>query len=208
MFYVLGLGNPGEEYDNTRHNTGRIILSGLIKKYEFSEVEFDKKYNAMVSEGKIGKEKVSALMPETFMNKSGETVGKIKDWKSKVVGKGKDKRIEISNLIVIHDDLDIPFGKFKVSFNKSSGGHKGVESIIKAIKTEAFIRIRVGICPVTPNGKMKKPSGDKIIGDFILAKFKPAESDTMKKVATMGAEAIAMVIEEGKDKAMGKYNSL
>ena len=214
MFYIIGLGNPGEEYDNTRHNTGRIVLSALIKKYELSESQFDKKYNALVSEGKIGKEKVAVLMPETFMNKSGETARAIKDLKSKVVGKGKEKRTEISNLVVIHDDLDIPFGKFKVSFNKSSGGHKGVESIIKTVKTEAFVRIRVGICPAPAKasaGKpviLKKPQGEKAIGDFILAKFKPAESDVMKKVAKDGAEAIAMVIEEGKDKAMGKYNSL
>src|SRR3989344_8615832 len=150
MFYIIGLGNPGEEYDNPRHNTGRIVLSALIKKYELSESQFDKKYNALVSEGKIGKEKVAVLMPETFMNKSGETARAIKDLKSKVVGKGKEKRTEISNLVVIHDDLDIPFGKFKVSFNKSSGGHKGVESIIKTVKTEAFVRIRVGICPSSP----------------------------------------------------------
>lgn len=208
MYYIIGLGNPGSEYDMTRHNTGRIVLSAFLKKNDFPEPEFDKKSNALISEGKIGEEKVTAIMPETFMNKSGETVKKIQELRFKIQGKGKEKRMEVTNLIVIHDDLDIPFGKFKISFNKSSGGHKGVESIIRVVKTEAFIRIRVGICPVTPNGKLKKPSGDKIIGDFILAKFKPAEVDVMKKVAKLGAEAIAMIAEEGKDKAMGKFNSL
>lgn len=208
MFYVIGLGNPGFEYENTRHNTGRMALNDFLKNDGFSDVEFDKKYNALVSEGKSGKEKVAILMPETFMNKSGDTVRKIKDLKSKAIGKGKDKRIEIPNLVVIHDDLDIPFGKFKISFNKSSGGHKGVESIIKTVKTEGFIRIRVGICPVTPNGKLKKPSGDKIIGDFILAKFKPAEMEVMKKVSKNVSEALAMIIDEGKEMTMGKFNSL
>lgn len=207
MFYIFGLGNPGSEYENTRHNTGRIILSTFLKKFGFPVAEVDKKFNALISEGKAGKEKTLVVMPETFMNKSGEAIGKIKDLKFKVVGKGKDKKKEIANLIVIHDDLDIPFGKFKISFNKSSGGHKGVESIIKAVKTEAFIRIRVGICPVTPNGKLKKPSGDKIIGDFILAKFKPAEQETMKKVSKNASEAIATIIEEGVGKAMGEWNS-
>lgn len=213
MYYIVGLGNPGSEYDGTRHNTGRIVLAAFLKSNDFPETELDKKLNALSSEGKIGKEKVSAIMPETFMNKSGEAVGKIRDWKSKTVGKGKDKRVEIANLIVIHDDLDIPFGKFKISFNKSSGGHKGVESIIKAVKTEAFIRIRVGICPASAKataGKpvtLKKPQGEKAVGDFILAKFKPAEWDVMKKVSKNAAEAIAMIVEEGKDKAMGKWNS-
>lgn len=208
MFYIIGLGNPGTDYEMTRHNTGRIVLAAFLQKNDFPEAEFVQKLNALVSEGKVGKEKVSAVMPETFMNKSGETAKKLGNLKLETVGKGKEKIREIENLAVIHDDLDIPFGKFKISFNKSSGGHKGVESIIKAVKTEGFIRIRVGICPVTPSGKLKKPSGDKIIGDFILAKFKLAEWETLKKVAKSAAEALALIIEEGKEKAMGRYNGL
>ncbi len=208
MNYIVGLGNPGSEYNMTRHNTGRMVLSAFIKNNSFPEVEFDKMFNALISAGKIGKEKVLAVEPETFMNKSGEVVKKIKDLKFKIQGKGKEKKTEVSNLVVIHDDLDIPFGKFKISFNKSSGGHKGVESVIKAVKTEAFVRIRVGICPVTPSGKLKKPSGDKIIGDFILNKFKPVELEVLKKVGKNVSEAITIIVEEGREKAMGKYNSL
>ena len=214
MYYILGLGNPGEEYDNTRHNTGRIVLSAFLKKNKFPEPEFDKKLNSLVSTSKLKTFNLQLIMPETFMNKSGQSVGQIKDLRFKIKGKGKEKKTEIANLIVIHDDLDIPFGKFKVSFNKSSGGHKGVESIIKAVKTEAFVRIRVGICPASAKasaGKpviLKKPQGEKAVGDFILAKFKPAEIDVMKKVAKDAAEAIAMITEEGKDKAAGKWNSM
>ena len=98
------------------------------------------------------------------MNKSGLAVKPIITSKKKAEA-----------LIVIHDDLDLPIGKFKISFNKSSGGHRGVESIIKAIKTEAFTRVRIGISPATPSGKLKKPKGEKDVGDFILGEFKKAK---------------------------------
>ena len=215
MYNIIGLGNTGSEYEMTRHNTGRIIVDAFMKKYDFPEAEFDKKLNALVSTGKLKSSNIQLIMPATFMNKSGETIKKIQDLRFKIQGKGKEKKTEISNLVVIHDDLDIPFGKFKISFNKSSGGHKGVESIIKAVKTEAFIRIRIGICPHSApsatRGKpvtLKKPQGEEAVGKFILAKFKPAEWETMKKVAKNASEAIAMIVEEGKDKAMGEYNSL
>jgi PTH1 family peptidyl-tRNA hydrolase len=195
MFYIVGLGNPGSEYETTRHNTGRIVLSAFLKKNDFPAPAFVPKINALVSESKLGKEKVTAVMPETFMNKSGAAVGKlVKSVKA------------AERLIVIHDDLDIPLGKFKISFNKNSGGHKGVESVIRAVKTKTFIRIRVGISPTTPSGKLKKPTDEKATIDFILAKFKPAELKTLKKVAKNAAEAIAMIVTEGREKAMAEYN--
>src|SRR3990167_5086571 len=140
-YVIVGLGNPGSEYIDTRHNTGRIFLEAFAKANDFSKWQLDKKTKALISEGKIGKDKVLLVEPETFMNKSGEVFKKLQATSYKLKAKNK----EISNLIVLHDDLDIPFGKFKISFNKSSGGHKGVESIIKAVKTQAFTRIRVGI---------------------------------------------------------------
>ena len=170
MHYIVALGNPGEEYKNTRHNVGRVILEEFFKKNYFSEWTIDKKLKAMSSEGKIGKEKVLLIEPETFMNKSGLSVQSIITNKKKAEG-----------LIVIHDDLDLPIGKFKISFNKSSGGHRGVESIIKIIKTEAFVRVRIGISPTTSSGKLKKPKGEKEVGDFILGKFKKRKKKKIKK---------------------------
>ncbi len=202
MYYIIGLGNPGEEYDNTRHNAGRMAAALFAKENKFADFEYDKMLLARVTQGKIGKEKVTVLLPDTFMNKSGAAVGKIKDLKFKI----KDKRKTVENLIVIHDELDIPLGKIKISFNRSSGGHKGVESIIRVIKSEAFIRVRIGISPETPSGKLKKPQGDEVVGDFILAKFKTGETLELKKVFKRVGEAIATLITDGKEKAMSLYN--
>ena len=195
MKYIAALGNPGEEYKNTRHNVGRIVLEEFAKKNSFSDWVLDNKLKALSSQGKIGKEKVHLIEPETFMNKSGLSLQPIITSKKKA-----------ENLIVIHDDLDLPFGKFKISFNKSSGGHRGVESIIKAIKTEAFMRIRVGISPSASSGKLKKPKGEKDVADFILGEFKKNETETLKKISKKVAEALEMIIINGKEKAMGEFN--
>ena len=198
MTYVIaGLGNPGAEYTDTRHNVGRMVADAFVKKQNLPELEADKMSKALVSEGKIGRVKVIVLEPETFMNKSGESVGKLV--KSKKAAE---------TLVVIHDDLDLPLGRMKVSFNKSSGGHRGVESIIKAVKTQEFIRVRIGITPATAGGKLKKPQGEDIINDFIVADFKKPEMEVLKKVIKNAQEALEMIVSEGRDKAMGVYNSL
>lgn len=203
---MVGLGNPGEEYENTRHNTGRIVLETFRVAFKFSDWESDSKIKALTSSGKVGKDVVMLVEPETFMNKSSESVGRIKDLKFKTVGKGKEKRAEVNNLVVIHDDLDIPFGKYKISFNKSSGGHRGVQSIIKAIKTEAFVRIRVGISPVTPFGKMKKPSGEEAVDKLILGKFSSEQMMVLKKLSQKIATALSAIVTDGREKAMSQYN--
>lgn len=195
MHYITALGNPGEEYKNTRHNVGRIALEEFVKKNDFSDWVIDKKLRSLSSQGKIGKEKVHLIEPETFMNKSGLAVKPI------ITNK---KRAE--QIIVIHDDLDLPLGKFKVSYNKSSGGHKGVESIIKAIKTQSFTRIRVGISPSTPSGKLKKPKGEKEVADFILGEFKKSELEILKEISKKISEALEMILTEGREKAMGEFN--
>lgn len=196
MHIVVGLGNPGEEYIGTRHNTGRMALEVFRKQNDFSDWEENKKYGSLQSEGKLEKEKVLLLEPETFMNKSGKALADLIS---------NPKKAE--KLVVIHDDLDLPLGRFKISFNKSSGGHRGVESIIRAIKTEGFVRIRVGISTPKKEG-VKKPQGEEKVIDHILGKFKPAEMDVLKKTYKKVAEAIAMIVTDGRERAMGEYNSL
>ena len=129
------------------------------------------------------------------MNKSGEVV-------KPLIKSAK----QAENLIVIHDDLDVPFGTFKISFNKSSGGHKGVESIIRAVKTQAFTRIRMGISPTTASGKLKKPKGEEDVERHILGKFKPAELAVLQKLHKKINEAVVCLITEGREKAMSKFN--
>jgi peptidyl-tRNA hydrolase, PTH1 family len=196
-YIIVGLGNPGEEYDGTRHNLGRMILDSFLKKNDWSEWKENKKLKALASEGRIGKNKAILLKPETFMNKSGDSV------KSLITSKKKAE-----TLVVVHDDLDLPFGKIKISFNKSSGGHKGVESIMRAIKTESFIRLRLGISGETASGKIKKPQGEDKVIDAILGEFKKSEVDELKKIIKKSATALEMIISDGWEKAASLLGTL
>ncbi len=195
MAYIfVGLGNPGEEYKDTRHNTGRMLLEWLGKSLD-GEWKDDKKLNAKISKVKIGKTPVTLILPETFMNNSGKSI------KSLITSvKGAEK------LMVIYDDLDLPFGTNKISFNKSSGGHKGLESIIKNIKTEKFARVRVGISPKTASGKIKKPLGEEAVTRVIMGKFKPDEVIALKKLSKQVNEALETFVSEGIEKAMTGFN--
>ena len=139
------------------------------------------------------KQKVILLEPETFMNKSGASVAPL--IKSKKAAE---------RLVIIHDDLDIPFGKFKISFNKSSGGHRGVESIIRAIKTKAFVRVRVGIA--NSISAVKKSQDDKTVEKIILGKFTEEQMTALKKLAKHVSEGLVVLITEGHEKAMSQYH--
>lgn len=194
MYYIVGLGNPGDEYKISRHNAGRIVLDIFRKKQKLDDFEFNKKLNALVCEGKIKKEKLQLLAPETFMNKSGLSL------KSIITSKKKAE-----SLILIHDDIDLPLGKFKISFGKGSAGHRGVESVVKNIKTIDFIRVRVGVAPSTLSGKIKKPTGEKMI-DFIIGNFKPAELEILKKISNKITSALEVIMEDDVYKAMNLFN--
>jgi PTH1 family peptidyl-tRNA hydrolase len=196
-YIVVGLGNPGEEYVETRHNMGRMVLQAFVKKNNWAEFEFNKKLNSLETAGKVGKNKAELLKQETFMNKSGEAV------KSLIKSK---KAAE--TLVVIHDDLDLPLGKIKISFNKSSGGHRGVESIIKAVKTEGFIRLRLGISGETAGGKIKKPQGEEKVIDAILGEFKESEKLELKKVIKKAVSALELVLEHGWEKGASLLGTL
>ena len=197
MSYIfVGLGNPGEEYKDSRHNTGRMILLALHSSLsDAGEWKYDKKLNAQVSKVKIVGKSVVLVLPETFMNNSGKCV------KQLVTSiKSAEK------LMVVYDDLDLPFGSNKISFNKSSGGHRGLESIIKALKTEKFARVRVGISPTTASGKMRKPMGEENVMKHILGKFKPDEMMTLKKLSKKIAEAMETFVTDGLEKTMSQFN--
>ncbi|MBK5215543.1 MAG: aminoacyl-tRNA hydrolase [Candidatus Pacebacteria bacterium] len=195
MMLVVGLGNPGKEYELSRHNTGRIILEHIAKGNDFSEWKNDMKLKSLRAKGELGSEKVDFLLPETFMNNSGNAVSQLIDNPKK-----------LKNLIVVYDDIDLPLGSLKISFNRSSGGHNGVESIIKKVKSREFVRIRVGIAVSTPNGKLKKPKGEEAVLKFLLGNFKEDELKEIKKISKKIQEAIIILSSEGKEKAMSLYN--
>jgi PTH1 family peptidyl-tRNA hydrolase len=180
MKLVVGLGNPGAEYENTRHNTGRIVLDWVEK--ELGD--------------KAKKNKIKFLKPDTFMNSSGKAVAPLVKTKK-----------DLENLVVVYDDIDLPLGKIKISFNRSDGGHNGLGSIIKSVKSQEFLRIRVGVSPATSKGVAKKPKGDKAVLNFLLGNFKKSELDEIKKLSKKVAEAIETIFTDGKDKAMSIYNN-
>jgi len=175
MKLVVGLGNPGKEYENTRHNTGRIMVELIEKKLDGNKIKF--------------------ITPDTFMNNSGKAVAPLMKAKK-----------DLKDLIVIYDDIDLPLGRMKISFNRSAGGHNGLGSIIKSLKSQEFLRIRVGISPSTPKGMVKKPKGEKAVLQFLLGEFKKGEIETLKKLSKKVTEAVEMIFTEGSNKAMSIYN--
>ena len=158
-FIIAGLGNPGEEYENTRHSTGRIVLDVIRKELDGGDFIFDKKLNAQVATIKVGKNEFMLIAPDTFMNKSGNSFKSL----VKVKSNAKLKLKTADDFLVIYDDFQLPLGRMKISYNKSSGGHNGLESVIKAVKTEAFPRLRVGTAAANAKGEAKVPHGDEKI---------------------------------------------
>jgi PTH1 family peptidyl-tRNA hydrolase len=192
---IVGLGNPGEEYTQTRHNTGRMALEFFAKSIGASAWKEDKRSQSLTTGAVVGKQMLALVLPNTFMNKSGASVAKfVKSVKA------------AERLVVVYDDLDLPLGKIKLSFDRGSGGHKGIESITRAVKTKRFTRIRVGVSPSTATGKLKKPQGEKEVVEFILARFKTDEMEELKKVFKKTAQAIETIASEGREIAMNQFN--
>lgn len=192
---IVGLGNPGEEYVYTRHNVGRIVARHIAKVTKAEPFETDGLLRAQKTKTDIGGKKSLIVLPDTFMNLSGKSV----------VPLVKSPR-DLEKLVVIYDDLDLAKGTFKISFNRSSGGHNGVQSIIKTLKSEAFVRVRVGISPTTTTGKLKKPIGEEKVTELILGAMKDDEKDVLKKMSKDILKALEMIAQEGLPKAMSIYN--
>ena len=184
MYVIVGLGNPGKQYENTRHNIGFISIDYLADQLG---IKVNKaKHKALIGECRIGREKVVLVKPQTFMNLSGESVREIVEY----------YKIPMENLIVIYDDIDIDKGTVRIRSKGSAGTHNGMRSIIKLVGSDKFPRVRIGI------GKDSRiPLVDYVIGGFRKEEVKIMEEAVSQAVA--GAEAI---ITEGIDKAMSKYN--
>jgi peptidyl-tRNA hydrolase, PTH1 family len=194
-FIIVGLGNSGKEYEKTRHNAGRMVVELLAKQegWEFTERKAAK---ALVAEGIIEGEKVTLVLPETMMNLSGKAV--VPFIKSVKAAK---------NLLVVQDELDIPLGAMKMVFGRNSGGHKGVESIMRAIKTKDFARLRIGISGAAKKNQAKKPSGEEKVIKHVIGKFKPAEDALVKKTIKKAALAARLFITDGIEKATMEANT-
>ena len=184
MRLIVGLGNPGREYDNTRHNIGFMVVDELSKKWEF---DFNKKkFDGVYGEKIINGEKIIILQPQKFINLSGEVIRKVVDY----------FKIDIDDILVIHDDLDTPIGKYKLRYQGSSGGHNGLKNIELNLATRNYKRIKIGI---SNNKKMDTK-------DYVLGKFNKEDQTLVNRVI----DDMIMILNDylvlSFDNVMNKYN--
>ena len=190
-FVIVGLGNPGKEYEKTRHNAGRMVVELLAKQEGVDAFVLHKASNALVAKGGVGDISATFVLPETMMNLSGKAVAAfVKTPKA------------AKNLIVVHDDLDLPLGVIKMVVGRGSGGHKGVESIMRAIKTKEFVRVRVGVAPAGRKNQAKKLKDEEKVIKHVIGKFKPTEEVALKKALKKSVAAVQCLVSEGVSAAM------
>lgn len=185
MKLIAGLGNPGSNYLNTRHNIGFEAIDRLCDIYN---VGLAQKHKSLIGKCEIGDKKIIFAKPQTYMNLSGIAIREISNY----------YKIDSHEIIIIHDDLDIHLGKIKIKPNGSSGGHNGVNNIIQELGTENFIRIRIGID--------KKPSSWKL-DDYVLARFPNEQKDFINQALNQTFEAVKLIIEKDVFYAMNKLNT-
>ena len=191
MKLIVGLGNPGRAYLNNRHNTGFACLRYFARQVG---IRFDKREClSRTGSGEVDGSKVVLARPQTFMNLSGRSVGRLV----------KKFNINLNNIIVIHDELDLPLGKIRIRQDSSSGGHKGVSSIINKLGSHGFTRIRVGIG--RPTADIANTSETDII-HYVLSNFTAEEKKAIRQIIPDVSEAIYCLVTEGLTAAMNKYN--
>jgi len=190
---IVGLGNPGRGHANNRHNVGFVCLNHFARK---QSIRFDKKQcKARVGLGQVAGGEVVLAKPQTYMNKSGQSVGLLV----------RKFDVSLNNLLVIHDDLDLPLGKIRIRQGGSSAGHKGIGSTIVELGSQDFIRIRVGIGRPVKDEDFTEFSGDEVIA-YVLSDFTPDEKQAITQVIPTVGEAILCLLTEGLVVAMNKYN--
>ncbi len=193
MKLIVGLGNPGRKYEKNRHNLGFMCLNHFARAHS---LRFDKKQGkARIGSGEVAGSKVIVAKPQTYMNLSGQAV-------SRLVRKFN---ISLDNLLVIHDDLDLPLGKIRLRQGGGSAGHKGIESITAELGSQDFLRLRVGIGRPTITPGSAELSETDIVA-YVLSDFTPDEKQTIVRVIPRVSEAILCLLTEGLMASMNKYN--
>ena len=188
MFLIVGLGNPGSEYEWTRHNVGFLLIDKLAANAGVTVKR--RECRSLVGGGVIEGQRSKLVKPQTYMNLSGEAVGCLRAKDDDLFDIGK-------SIIVISDDLALPFGTIRLRARGSAGGHNGLKSIIASLGTNEFIRLRIGIQPEHPVSDAKK---------FVLDEFAPAERRALKEILERSEAAVRTVLREGMAKAMSLYN--
>ncbi len=181
MKVVIGLGNPGSEYDNTRHNIGFMVLNHYL-----GDVNWSLKFNSLIFTKMIGSHKVVFVKPQTFMNNSGMAVASVVNY----------YKVDIEDILVIQDDLDENIGSYKIKIHSSSGGHNGIKSIISYLNSMDFPRLKIGI-----NSEYRKD-----VIDFVLGKFSTSEMEIIDAKMKTFEDVITCFIKRGIDQTMNYYN--
>jgi len=186
---VVGLGNPGEEYENTPHNLGFMVVDRLAESHG---IRVTRKENfSKVGWGTVGGKRIALAKPQTYMNNSGQAV------------KGLLERygLDSGRLIVVYDELDLPWGELRIKPKGSAAGHKGMKSVIGSVGTSVVTRVRLGIRPI---GKPGHPIGEG--ASFVLAPFRRAQKQEVEETVARGAAAVESIIAEGVEKSMTVFN--
>ncbi len=198
MKLIVGLGNPGDKYQNTRHNLGFMVVDKIIADRlpatDYGKIwKFENKFKAEVCSLKT--EDIIIIKPQTFMNNSGLAVKTIIDY----------FKISLSDLIIIHDELDLPLGKIKIREGGSAAGHHGIESIIKFLGSDKFTRVRIGIGNAHALGGER---GHKHFDaeKFVVEDFTPSEASKLKHIIKGSVAAVTMILDQGLEKAQNQYN--
>jgi peptidyl-tRNA hydrolase, PTH1 family len=187
---IVGLGNPGAKYDRTRHNIGFAAIEALAKSWQISIAD-NSKFKGIFGEGVgVNGDKIRLLKPTTYMNRSGEAIQAVINW----------YKISPESVLVIYDDMDLPFGKLRMRLSGSAGGHNGMKSTISHLNTQNFPRLRIGI------GKpANDPDADSV--SHVLGKFSPAETQLMSEVLNLVLNSVELSLKQGVAKAMSLYNN-
>ena len=185
MYVVVGLGNPGRKYAQTRHNVGFNVIDILADRYSTKVNKI--KFKSVYGETNIAGEKVLLVKPQTFMNKSGETVQEIASF----------YKVPLDNIIVIQDDIDIDFASLRIRAKGSAGSHNGMKSIIYLLKDDKFPRVKIGV---------GRPQAGRDLADFVLGRFTKDEERDINHVLDKAADAVECLISEGIGNSMNKYN--
>ena len=186
MLIIAGLGNPGKEYENTRHNAGFMVMDALAEKIGADISE--KKHKALCGKGVIGGEKVILMKPQTYMNSSGESIRAAADY----------YKVDPEDILIVYDDISLAPGQLRIRAKGSAGGHNGIKSIIAHLGTQEFPRVKVGVGD--------KPHPDYDLADWVLSNIPKEDQEAFQTALHHAAEAALCIVESGTEKAASAYN--